>query len=216
MIIYNPTNGDARFEPVRYRPRTCFVMTQLGTPLPREICNIRRVFEKYVRERDIKTIDAQSIVTGKDFLNKIWGMLVSVPLGVALISDELSVATMCNIFYEVGLLHALGKETLVIRTENSTVPSDLVRTEYMKYDRGFKKKINKFFHNYFERVDYYANIADSLEANPLVAIDYYKRAFLISGKKKYLQKIRHLFHINQFDSYSENVIAHLLRQFGIT
>lgn len=185
MILYDPVQGDVLTKHIKFRPQTCFIMTQLGTPIPKEIKNIRRTLEKYLKQKKLSTIDASSDVRGKDFLLKIWEMILSVPVGIAIISKELTPYTLANIFYEIGLLQAYGKETLIIKTKDSYVPSDFVRTEYIEYDRSFKKKIIKFLDGLKEQYEYYANTSILLEGNPLLSIDYLRRAFLISGDDKY-------------------------------
>jgi len=35
MIYYNPIDGDPFIRAVDYSPRTCFVMTKLGEPIPK-------------------------------------------------------------------------------------------------------------------------------------------------------------------------------------
>ena len=57
---------------------------------------------------------------------------------------------------------SLGKETLVIKTKNSTVPSDFVRTEYLEYDNTFKHKIKKFIKRFFEQAEHYIIMAEQL------------------------------------------------------
>ncbi len=141
MILYDPVQGDVITRQIKYRPQTCFIMTQLGTPVPKDIKNIRKTLEKYLGINKLKTIDANSHIKGKDFLHKIWEMILSVPIGIAIISKELTPYTLANIFYEIGLLQAYGKETLIIKTKDSYVPSDFIRTEYIEYDRNFRKKI---------------------------------------------------------------------------
>lgn len=199
MILYDPVQGDVLTKHIKFRPQTCFIMTQLGTPIPNEIKNIRRTLEKYLKHEKLKTIDANSDIKGKDFLLKIWEMILSVPVGIAIISKELTPYTLANIFYEIGLLQAYGKETLIIKTKDSYVPSDFVRTEYIEYDRNFKKKINKFLDGLKEQSEYYANASILLEGNPLLSIDYLRRAFLISGNEKYKKDAQIISQANPLD-----------------
>ncbi len=197
MILYHPIEGDAYTKDIQYKPRTCFLMTKIGTPIPQEIKNIRNTLSKYLRNEKIKIIDAHSFITGKDFMVKIWESIVSVPLGIAIISDELESGTKANIFYEIGLLHALGKETLIIKTKNCSVPSDFIRTEYIEYDRSFKVKITKYLNAYFQQAKYYESVALELGKDPILAIDYLRRAFLISGDGKYKKTMRSIFKKNK-------------------
>lgn len=190
MILYNPTTGDTPTMPIRYRPKTCFIMTQLQQPVPDEVIEMRQMLTRCLRTRGIAEIDANSAVTGRDLLTKIWEMIISVPLGIAIINRGMSARTLANIFYEIGLLQACGKETLVVKSKRSKVPSDFVRTEYIEYDASFETKIDRFLDSFLELADYFSTIVDQLDNNPLLAIDYLRRAYLISGDDLYRQMAR--------------------------
>ena len=150
---------------------------------------MRKTVEKYLKNHKFEIIDASSKVTGRDFLLKIFELILSVPLGIALISENLNSTTIANIFYEIGLLQALGKETLIIKTEESNVPSDLVRTEHIEYDRKFKNKINKYIKTYIELAGHYELLGCELIKNPITSIDYLKRSHLMTGKSNARNKI---------------------------
>ncbi len=149
-------------------------------------------------------IDARSKITGRDFLLKIWGIALSVPIGIGVITEEFSPQTLANIFYEIGLMHALGKETVVVKTPKSKVPSDFVRTEYIQYDNDFASNFRIFLDNLSEVADYYSILAKQVEQNPLLSIDYYKRAYLITGLDRYRESAR-----NVYGGYLENVLQSL-------
>jgi hypothetical protein len=188
MILYKPIDGDVQMTKIEYRPRSCFIMTQLGGTIPPIISEIRARLNTIFKRHNMTEIDAQSIVTGKDFLLKIWNLIVSVPLGIAIIDDTMTTNTLCNIFYEIGLMHTLGKETVVIKTEKAKVPSDFVRTEYIKYDSNLDDRFEKYLKHYYTYPDYYETIADQLDRNPLLAIDYIRRGYLISGNERLKKK----------------------------
>jgi len=160
-------------------------MTKLGLPIPEEISRIRRALERQLRAKRIEPVDAESTVTGRDFLLKIWDLIVGCPLGISIVSADLPPSTVANIFYEIGLLQALGKETLVIKTQGAAVPSDFVRTEYIEYDqRRFAAKVRRYLDQLFEQADHYATMAANLDTSPALSIDYLKRAYLITGDKQ--------------------------------
>lgn len=211
MIIYDPIEGDAYSKKVNYRPKTCFVITQLGEPIPELVNKIRRTLNKSLKAREIKIIDANSAMTGRDFLDKIWGMILSVPLGIAIVTEDMSYNTWANIFYEIGFMQALGKETLIIKTVESEVPSDLVRTEYIDYTARCKTRIDKYLDKFFEQAEHYATMANELEQNPLLAIDYLKRAYLITGEQKYKSKILDIMlDTSYIDKHSKGIIRDFL------
>ena len=168
-------------------------MTQLGRPIPPEVLRIRTALTRHLRERNIRPIDAESVITGRDVLMKIWEMIVSCPLGIAIVTEGLPAETIANVFFEIGLLQALGKETLVIRTPLAVLPTDFVRTEYIEYGRGFAARIRRFLDQLDDQANNYEIMADELERNPALAIDYLTRAYLIGGKRTLLRRARHLF-----------------------
>tara|TARA_B100000315_G_C14513943_1_gene558324 strand:- start:210 stop:854 length:645 start_codon:yes stop_codon:yes gene_type:complete len=214
MILYNPTDGIAQQIKVTYRPQTCFIMTQLGQPIPLQVTEIRRKLTKILNRNNLKEIDAVSVVTGRDFMLKIWRLLVSVPIGIAIIDKTMSSNTLCNIFYEVGLMHSLGKETVVIKTSEAKVPSDFVRTEYIKFDVDFENNLNKYFQTtYWDLPDYYETIADQLDRNPLLAIDYLRRSYLISGNNKLKKKAKRIHKEAAVEGRAKNSVEQLLVDF---
>lgn len=213
MILYNPTDGTAQQIKIRYRARTCFIITQLGKPVPPQVTQIRRKLKKILKENKMTEIDAGSVVTGKDFMLKVWKLLVSVPLGIAIIDETMSSSTLCNIFYEVGLMHALGKETVVIKTKETKVPSDFVRTEYIEFNSDIKRNLNKYFQTYWDLPDYYETTADQLDTNPLLAIDYLRRSYLISGKDSTRRKAKRLHKEAAVEGRAKNCVEQLLVDF---
>ena len=213
MIIYRPTDGDVLISKVNTRPRTCFVMTQLGGKVSQEAAEIRRVLRRVMRQRNMREIDASSVITGKDFLLKIWELMVAVPLGVAVIDETMSCNTLCNVYYEIGLMQALGKETLVIKTERASIPSNLVRTEYIQHGDNLANSIRKFLDAFFERSAYYEHLSGQLERNPLLAIDYLRRAFLISGESRLRREAKRYRKEAVLDERARNSVEKLLVEF---
>ena len=189
MINYNPIDGDVYSKMIKYRPKTCFIMTKLGKPIPKEISNMRRTAEKYLKSHKFEIIDASSKVTGRDYLFKIFELILSVPLGIALISENINSKTIANIFYEIGLLQALGKETLIIKTEGSNIPSDFIRTEYIEYNKKIKDKINEYLNTYFQQAEHYELLGCELIKDPITSIDYLKRSYLMTGERNTKNKI---------------------------
>lgn len=216
MILYRP-DGDVYNTHIKYRPRTCFIMTKLGQPISSEIKGIRVELSEILRRRQIEEIDAKSIVTGLDFLNKIWNIIIiiiiTVPLGIAIIDCDMSKHTLSNIFYEIGFMQACGKETLVIKTKDAEIPSDFIRTEYVEYGNDFKNEMEKFFDDLFERPDNYQIMAEVLENNPFLAIDYLRRAYLITGDAEYRNKAKIVYKNASIDGRAKTNVEALLINF---
>jgi hypothetical protein len=213
MIFYRPTDGDPHTGRIEYRPRTCFIMTKLGNPIPREVNRIRSHLAKIFGDYNINLIDANDIRTGKDFLLKIWQIILGVPFGIAIITNDMSNKTLANIFYEIGLMQAYGKETLVIKTVDTKMPSDFTRTEYIDFAAGFKKEVKKYLEKYFNWASDYEFMSELVENNPLLAIDYLKRAWLISGENAYRQKAKEIFQGAAIEGRAKNSVEMLLVDF---
>lgn len=209
MIFYNH-DREVITDFITYLPRTCFIMTQLGSPLPNKLKQIRQDLCSELKKRNISELDANSSIKGKDFLSKIWRQVLGVPMGIAIITEDMKISTISNIFYEVGVLNALGKETIVIKSKEFKIPSDFIRTEYIEYDEDFKEKINKFLDEIEELADHYDLMGDSLEANPVLTIDYFKRAYLINGNPIYFKKVKELLEKEKFDSQTKFGIKNFL------
>lgn len=213
MILYRLNEGLVYQEKILYRPRTCFLMTQLGDPVPPEVDSIREKLKSALEEYDVTLIDADSEVTGGDFLSKIWQMIVAVPLAVAIVHEEMPVTTQCNVFYEVGLAHALGKESIVIKTPKAKIPSDFVRTEYIRYDPNFEQRMKKYLDNFFKQGEWYELVAEQVERNPLLAIDYLRRAYLISGDSRIKDEVANIRETLSLHERAKNSVETLLVEF---
>jgi hypothetical protein len=54
-------------------------MTKLGHPIPKEVNRICSYLTKIITDHGISLINANDVVTGKDFLLKIWHIILGVP-----------------------------------------------------------------------------------------------------------------------------------------
>ncbi len=213
MIYYQPTSGDPHTGRIAIRPRHCFLMTQLGGDIDPELAAMRHSVETVLARHRFDVVDADSRTTGRDFLLKIWELVLGVPMGIALIHESMSHRTLTNIFYELGLMHAYGKETLILKSPGAGVPSDFVRTEYVEFDVRAEDRLDQFMDDVAGRPEYYANMAEQLENNPLLSIDYLRRAFLVCGEEGYRQKARDHFDSAGLTGRAKNSVEVLLAQF---
>lgn len=213
MIIYNPLDGDAFTSSIPSNPRHCFLMTRLGHPVPETVANIREVVSELCRNANFEVIDASSRVTGRDFLLKIWKLIASAPLSIGICHEEIPDSTQANIYYEIGVAQALGKETLLIKSPGAKVPSDFVRTEHVEFNDGFRDKFSAYLDSLPEQADHYELVADQLDRNPILAIDYLKRAFLISGEERLREKAKALLDGAGLDDRAKNSVEQLAATF---
>jgi len=213
MIRYNPTDSDPCTIPVKYLPKTCFVMTQSRKPVPENQVIIRQRLTRFLKAHGYNEIDAHSLLTGRDFLAKIWTMVFQVPIGIAIITRKTNRRTLANIFYEIGLLQACGKETLIIKTKDTAVPTDFIRTEYLNFDDDFEANLGRYFKFISSLREHFDVMAEQLENDPLLAIDYLRRAFLITGDNSYRQKAQSLYSRSRRGKRATNCVENLLVNF---
>lgn len=188
-------------------------MTRLGQPIPEPINQIRQIVTEICEQFEYSVIDASSRVTGRDFLLKIWRLIASAPLSIGICHEEIPESTQANIYYEIGVAQALGKETLLIKSPRVSIPSDFVRTEYVEFDDQFHDKFGAFIRTLSEQADHYETVADQLERNPILAIDYLKRAFLISGDERLRQKAQELLNEASLEDRAKNSVELLAAAF---
>jgi hypothetical protein len=188
-------------------------MTKIGQPIPLVVQEIRSVIMPILTEYSMRLIDADSITSGKDFLFKIWQLIISVPVGIAIIYEGISQQTIANIFYELGFMQAYGKEIIVIKAGDIAIPSDFIRTEYITYDDAFIRHFRDFMNSLDEQADHYVLLADELENNPLISIDYLKRAYLLTGNKEYQDRARLIHKSCDFKGRAKNSVESLMIRF---
>lgn len=71
MILYRPTDGDVQTTPSSIRPRSCFIMTQLGGAISPRVLDVRSSVERLMNSAGFTCFDADSATQGRDFLLKI-------------------------------------------------------------------------------------------------------------------------------------------------
>jgi hypothetical protein len=185
-------------------------MAAMGKPIPAEVSNAKKRVKAVLRRAKFDIIDAADVITGKDYLLKIWKLAVSCPIGIAIVHEGIRPETMANIFYEFGWLQAYGKETVVIKIGDLKLPSDLVRTEYINMDARFTQSLSDFLSSLRERAEYYETLAGLLEANPLLAIDYLRRAYLLTGNVKFRRRAIQIFDQTGFDDRARDSVERLM------
>lgn len=188
-------------------------MAQLGNPIPPELEEARSALTAIIQSFKFRQIDADGLTTGQDFLLKIWGLAVAVPVGIVFVHEGISPITLANVFYELGLMQAYGKETLIIRVGKAEIPSDFTRTEFVPFDGNFERRTRSFFSRLKKRARYYLTLADQLERNPLLSIDLIRRAYLLTGDARLKMRARQLFKDAGLEGRAKNSVEQLLMSF---
>lgn len=214
MIIYSPIDGDAISNSIKFRPKHCFLITQLGKTVPRLVEDIQKSITDCCKPFNYQVIDASSETTGRDFLLKIWKLIESVAICIVIIHEDTPIKTQANLYYELGVAQALGKETIIIKTPRTEIPSDFNRTEYIVFNNEFKERFTKFLKSTQIQAEHYQELSEVLEKDPILAIDYLKRAFLITGNKNYQSYAKKILTTIDTDNRAKNSIEHFSAAFS--
>lgn len=214
MIIYNPNDGLPIQGNHGFRPKHCFLMTRLGKEIHEDVAAVRAEVTRICDECDYTVIDANARVTGRDLLLKIWKLIAETPLSVAVVHKGIPAKTLANIYYEIGVAQALGKETVIIKCPKSKVPSDLAGTEYIEFNDEFEVQFKKFMDGLAEQATWYETLSDQLEKNPVLAIDYLKRAYLITGDESLKDRTKELLIDAEIENRAKNSVEALAASFA--
>ena len=191
----------------------CFLMTRLGRPIPKEITDIGNAITRICESNGFTVVDASTQITGRDFLLKIWKQIAATPLAVGICHEKIPQKTQSNIYYELGIAQALGKETILVKSPEAEIPSDFVRTEYVEFNSDFGNNFSTYFNELGEQAEHYELMADQLESNPVLSIDYLKRAFLITGDSRLREKARNLLNEAGLEGRAKNSVEQLAASF---
>jgi hypothetical protein len=213
VIIYNPTDGDAMTSSIKSMPRHCFLMTRLGNPIPQQVVAIGKAIASSCLDSGFKVIDASTQITGRDFLLKIWKQIAAIPLAIGVCHEDIPQKTQANIYYELGIAQALGKETIIVKSPNAEMASDFVRTEYIEFNTDFGVNFSKYLRELDTQAEHYELMADQIESNPILSIDYLKRAFLITGNVQLRDQAQKILLESGLKNRAKNSVEQLVASF---
>lgn len=87
------------------------------------------VIKPAIEASGLECVRGDSPVRVGDLMQTVWDAILTAGLIVAEVS-----ALNANVFYELGLAHALGKDTFILKQKGSTVPADFGGAHYYEYD----------------------------------------------------------------------------------
>lgn len=209
-MLINPVSKESQSKIPFVNPQSCFIMRQLGgemiNPLPKIIRDVEKILKIYA----LKPITAKDSITGKDFLCKIWELMTSVQIGIAILTKDAPESTINNIYYELGMMDAMGKNTIVVKSDDYEISSDLIRTEYINFDKDFKNNFKKYLDNIIKNInDFYIDMAKATKSNISLSLDYTLKSYLITGDSVILKQGENLFkkNSNNLDPYIKTLYS---------
>lgn len=124
---------------------------------------------------------------------KICELILSSAFGVALITENTPKTALPNIFLEIGLMIAYGKEILILTDSLENIPSDLSGKEVIvfKSDEELKKSIEKWSKEILKQIKYWNKLARiSLYAKDYEkTFEYLKRAVMFGDFEDALSEL---------------------------
>lgn len=141
------TNQQSKVEiNLRKLENTCFVVMPFSTFFDNQYQNI---IKRAVEEMSVNCIRADEIHSKPRIMDDIWKSIRSARFVIAELSGRNP-----NVFYEVGLAHAIGKPVIILTNNEEDVPFDLKALRYLFYDtndpfwgENLKKRLKKMIEN---------------------------------------------------------------------
>jgi hypothetical protein len=200
-LLFSPIDQEELRNIYPPRPRGAFLMLSLAELVaPGEETMVRIACEALDARRFV-AVTAGDVRRTSDFLHKIIDLIRGTGFSIAIFSDRTPAKTLANIFFEIGVALVLGKPVQLVWTARdigrSAVPSDFVRTEWIRYTVGEEDRLRRELGSAIDAIEqgatYYRQIGDialdAPEPDLELAFERYKQAILISGNREDRERI---------------------------
>ncbi len=116
--------------------KSCFVITPFG-----DASNIQEVYRDVIiptaEEVGLRVRRADDIFSHGEIIRDIWAAIGAARIIIADVTGR-----NANVFYELGMAHAIGKDVIMLAQDRADVPFDVTHLRYILYQytpRGVKK-----------------------------------------------------------------------------
>lgn len=106
---------------------TCFVMMPFRMPFDRYY---NEIFDPAIRKARLEPIRADALSRPSNIVDDFWQMIQDAKALLAELTTQ-----NANVFYELGLAHAIGKPVILLAETMDHVPFDLRQLRVLLYDR---------------------------------------------------------------------------------
>jgi hypothetical protein len=190
-LIFSPADLGELHQPFLPRPRSVFLMIQLGGKIAPSISHMTAITRTVLSDNNFNPVTAVDVRRTSDYLVKIIDLIRGCGFGIAIFGDRTPARTLGNIFFEIGVAGVLGKPVQLLLTgrnpRTSPAPSDFVRTEWIRYADGEDARFEQEFREAVMEIEasanYYRQLGDiALTAPDLeLAFERFKQAVLIAN-----------------------------------
>ena len=168
-------------------------MRQLGNPPDLDLTMVRIVRE-VCEARGIQTKDADASTGGKDFLERILGLIRSTGFTIAIFSNKTRATAMANIALELGFAAMCGKPLIIVKSAKAKAPSDFTRTDWITYNPAqepqFRAKLEQALEFVDSLVEYESTLLNvalgARSPDCAIAFERANKGFLLSGEQRFI------------------------------
>lgn len=194
-LIYSPLSDEVvNRPPAVLLPKHAFIMRQIGAP-PKVDAAIAKAVRSYLKSAGYAAIDATGTTSGKDYLERIIGLIRATGFTVAIFSEQTRSTTLANIALELGFAAMSGKPLIICKSKDAAAPSDLKRTDWIEFDASRPQAFGKNFKLALSGLPGLATLERTLldvalEARSpdcAVALERCNRGFLLTGEASFIR-----------------------------
>jgi hypothetical protein len=196
-MIVCPLSLDECSKHIILRPKGVFLMTPSKAKRSDELKLVISRISSELNKQEFKPLDGCALVDLGDTVCKICSTMQGCAMGIGFYHPGIQADALSNIFWEMGVMQGWGRPVLLIASKKEDLPSDFTRDfcvffeNNSQYMRKFRELIVSFKQREQQYVDTLASEAIRM-ADYEKAFKYYQDAFLISGNRQILTKIRKL------------------------
>ncbi len=196
-MIICPLSYDECSKRILLRPKTVFLMTPSESKRSSELDSAISHVSSAVSKINLLPLDGCTLVDIGDTVCNICSTLQGCAIGIGFFNPQIPPDALSNIFWEMGLFQGWGRPVLLLANKKDDLPSDFTRDFCIFYETNSKyiKDLKEIIQTIKKREQYYSDtLADeAIQADDYEkAIKYYQEAFLISGRRRIVNKMRNL------------------------
>jgi hypothetical protein len=115
-----------KLENLEIDPSLCFVLMPFKPEFNRIYSDVLR---PTIEQTNLKALKADAIFSTTPIVEDIWTHIAKAKLIIADVTDKNP-----NVFYELGLAHAIGKTVIIITQHRDDIPFDIAYIRYLIYE----------------------------------------------------------------------------------
>lgn len=195
-MIICPLTSDECNKLITPFPRTVFIMSPSKEKTTPESSRIIENIKSVLTKHSLKYIEGTMLVDYGDYLCSICRHILGCTFGIAIASIDIPRPTLCNIFWEMGLMEGFGKPVVLFLDKSINLPSDFTRTFAIFFDRrNYSRKFSSLLRKLKERRSYYSDVLGDVAlrvGDYEKAGKYFQEAYLIGERSEDIRKIEQL------------------------